>query len=246
MNNNKDKHFQKASMYELLACFYKYTNPELHVHYYHKHLKHMRKAIESQRTQQITPPAMVRVLHASPDSPNVDVYVNETRILRDFPYKSVSNYLSLPPGTYQIDIYPAGTMVSTVLSRKITVKSGQILTLAAAGDAKNLRFVLIEDNPIVPPGQAIARFIHLSPDAPAVDVAVEGGDVLFGNIAFKKSSGAQTLAPMTTNLEVRAANTDTVVLSLPNVQLQPNASYSIYAVGFAEGTPELEALIVNP
>ena len=33
-------------------------------------------------------------------------------------------------------------------------------------------------------GAAQARVVHASPDAPAVDVAVAGGPVLFSNVAF--------------------------------------------------------------
>ena len=43
-------------------------------------------------------PARVRVAHFSPDAPNVDIYVNDDRVLSDVPYKTVSDYLELPPG----------------------------------------------------------------------------------------------------------------------------------------------------
>ena len=41
-----------------------------------------------------TPTAQVRVVHASPDAPNVDVLVNDKIELADVPYKGVSSYLS--------------------------------------------------------------------------------------------------------------------------------------------------------
>ena len=42
--------------------------------------------------------AMVRVLHASPDAPNVDVYADGGKILSDVPFGGLSDYLKVPAG----------------------------------------------------------------------------------------------------------------------------------------------------
>src|SRR5690606_27820043 len=44
--------------------------------------------------------ARVRVVHASPDAPTVDVWVNDALTLENVPFKAVSDYLSVPGGTY--------------------------------------------------------------------------------------------------------------------------------------------------
>ncbi|MCP1159217.1 DUF4397 domain-containing protein [Bacillus infantis] len=253
MSFNRDHHdyFSKASKYDLLAKYYKYSDPALHVAYYYQHLKYIRRAVQSMRMdavqqhESMRQPAMVRVVHASPDAPNVDIYVNGNRILKDFPYKDVSGYLSLPAGKYQIDIYPAGDMVSTVLSKKVTVEGGKSYTLAAAGPAAKLKLLAFEDQPSVPSGETKVRFIHLSPDAPAVDIAVKKGDVIFPNISFRQATQYLGLTPMTVDLEVRVAGSSNTVLSLPGVKLQPNKVYTILAVGTAAGEPPLEALIIE-
>jgi hypothetical protein len=253
MSFNRDQHddFAKANKYGMLAKYYKYSDPALHVAYYYQHLKYMRRAVQMMRMEAIQhheslrQPGMLRVVHASPDAPNVDIYVNGNRILKDFPYKDVSGYLSLPSGNYQIDIYPAGNMVSTVLSRKVTVESGKIYTLAAAGQVSKLKLLAFEDQPTVPSGETKARFIHLSPDAPAVDIAVKKGDVIFPNVSFRQATQYLGLSPMTVDLEVRVAGSSNTVLSLPGVKLQPNKSYSILAVGTAAGDPPIEALIIE-
>jgi hypothetical protein len=245
-----ENHFQKAAMYGMLADFYKYTNPNLHVHYYQKHFKHLQRAIQSGRANG-TPsmsesPARVRILHAAPDAPNVDVYINGMRVLKDFSYKKVTDYLNLPKGKYHIDIYPAGNMIATVISKRVTVDSGKNYTLVAAGSGKNLKLLAFEDSPITPPGEAKVRFVHLSPDAPAVDIAVKSGDVIFPNVSFRKSTEYMGLSPMTVDLEARVSGTKTVALALPNITFRPNTAYTIYAVGFANGTPALEVLILSP
>lgn len=244
---NHQELLQKAAMYDLLSCYYKYSNPTMHTAYYQKHLKYMHKAVQSMHHDMITrnTPARVRVLHASPDAPNVDVYVNENRVLQNFPFKEVSDYLSLPAGKYQIDIYPAGDMVNNVLSRKVAIEGGKQYTVAAADTVKKLRLITLVDEPFVPTGETKVRFVHLSPDAPAVDIAVKNGDVIFSNVAFKQVSKYLPLMPMTVDLEVRLAGTKTVVLPLPALTFRANQVYTAVAVGFADGEPSLEALVLT-
>jgi hypothetical protein len=57
----------------------------------------------------------------------------------------------------------------------------------------------------------------LSPNAPAVDVALTGGAVVFGNKAFKDYTAFTPLDAGTYNLEVRVAGTSTVALPLPGI-----------------------------
>ncbi|MGM0845407.1 MAG: DUF4397 domain-containing protein [Bacillota bacterium] len=241
---NRETYLQKAAMYDLLSMYYKYSNPNLHINFYQKHLKYMHKGIHSMRNQQQDHPAQVRVLHAVPDAPDVDVYVNGNKILSDVSFKDISGFMPLPAGSYHIDIYPAGTSVSTVISKKVTVEAGKIYTLAAVGKGNKLQLLPYVTDPFVPQGETKVRFIHLSPNAPAVDIAVMKGDVIFPKISFKQATDYLGLTPMTVNLEVRAAGTKNTVLSVPNVSLEPNQSYTIFAVGLLNENPELEALLI--
>ena len=53
--------------------------------------------------------AKVRVLHGSPDAPNVDVYANGAAVLTDVPFGAVSDYLEVPAGEYQIQVFATGS-----------------------------------------------------------------------------------------------------------------------------------------
>jgi hypothetical protein len=85
-------------------------------------------------------------------------------------------------------------------------------------------------------GKAHVRFIHLSPDAPAVDIAVVGGPVVFPNSSFKQASAFTPLAAGTYNLEVRVAGTSTVALTLPPITVADGKIYTVFAKGFLSGT----------
>jgi hypothetical protein len=54
-------------------------------------------------------------------------------------------------------------------------------------------------------GQAWVRFFHASPDAPAVDIAVAGGAVLFANVAFNQGTTYLPVPAGTYDLEARVA-----------------------------------------
>jgi hypothetical protein len=237
----------KAALYDLLAGYYKYSNPSMHVHYYQKHLKYMNFALKAQEREMnlSSQPSYVRLLHAAPEAPSVDIYVNANRVLRDVAFKDISDYLTLPSGKYHIDIYPAGTGVNTLISKKVKLEPGKVYTFAAAGTSNKLQLLPYIDDPSIPGGETKLKFIHLSPDAPAVDIGVIGGDTVFSDVSFKKASDYLILTPMTVNLEARKAGTKDKILEIPDVKLSANQPYTLVAVGLAGGTPELEVMLLK-
>lgn len=250
---NQQWYLQKAAKYDLLAQYFKYIDAAQHIAYYHKHLHCLNQAFRMMRTNNTVPAeeahqeqqARVRMFHGSLDAGPLDIYINGTQILKDFSYKEASGYAVLPAGKHQIDIYPAGSMVSTLLSRKITAAADNVYTIAAAGSAAKLKHVILEDQPEVPAGETKVRFVHLSDDAPAVDIGVKNRDVVFPNIAFRQASRYMALTPMTVDLEARVAGTPNAVLSIPRVQFKADQAYTLLAVGSVAKEPELEAIIIS-
>ncbi|MBP2241240.1 hypothetical protein J2Z40_001802 [Cytobacillus eiseniae] len=248
MPQNKS-YFQKADMYDYLSNCYKYTDPNKYITYYKKHLKYRQLAEQSisetrlPEQNGVYKPALIRLIHASIDASEVDIYVNSIRVLKAFPYKEVSTYLPLPAGKYQIDIYPAGNMVSTVLSRKVVIEDGKVYSLIFSGQAKNLKWLAVEGQLFVPRGEAKLRFIHLSNDTPTVDIAVKDRDVIFSNVSYRKATSYLGLSPMNIDLEVRIAGSHNIALPMPEVQLEMNNIYTILLIGSLTDGSELEALM---
>src|SRR5262245_55106815 len=50
--------------------------------------------------------ARLRVVHASPDAPNVDVLVDGKSVLTNVPYATASDYLTVTAGTRRIEVRP--------------------------------------------------------------------------------------------------------------------------------------------
>jgi hypothetical protein len=186
----------------------------------------------------------VRVLHASPDAPAVDVYVNGGEAISDLAFSDITDYVELPAGDYAVQVFPAGANGEgdPVIDATLTLAAGSDYTVAAVGTLAEIEPLVLEDDNSAPPaGSAKVRFVHASPDAPAVDIYAEGAGVVVPNAAFKDASGYLELPADTYNLEVRAAGTDTVALDLPGVTLEAGNVYTAFAVGLLEGEPGLDA-----
>ncbi|WP_121742417.1 DUF4397 domain-containing protein [Natronorubrum halophilum] len=183
--------------------------------------------------------AGVRVAHLSPDAPNVDVWVDGDAVLEDVPYRTVSEYLELPPETYDVMITAAGDADTVVFDDQVEVGDGDY-TIAALGElgeeTQPFEAAVLEDDLSGPGDDARIRLVHASPDAPAVDVTVGDGEtVLFENVAFGDTAAVE-VAPGTYTLEVRAATDDNDGDVVATFDIEPAAGtvYTAFAVGYLE------------
>lgn len=188
----------------------------------------------------------VRVFHAVPNAPAVDVYANDNLIVRNLAYKETSPYLPVPSGNYNIKVYPTGETTNPVIDSKVFVPENSIYTIAAIGELPDISLYPIQE-PISPnnTGMACVRFIHLSPNAPPVDIKLPDGTVVFSNIPYKGMACYTCVPSGTYTFRVTPAGTDDVVLTVPNVRLNANTLYTIYAVGLVGEEPALEAILVT-
>jgi Domain of unknown function (DUF4397) len=188
-----------------------------------------------------TPPiASFGIVHASPDAGNVDVYVGGSIAAQNFPYGSDTGYFAVTPGTYTLQVAPTGTS-TFVINTSVSLAPGLTYSVFAIDSLSSIQAVTVQDDFTTPATDSVrVRFLHFSPNAPAVDIAVSGGSVLFANRTFNDQAANASLANFTTiaagtyNLEVRAAGTSTVVLPAA-VTLEGGKVYTLYAKGFLAG-----------
>jgi hypothetical protein len=190
--------------------------------------------------------ARVRVVHASPDAPAVDVYVNGNETLSDVPFFAASDYLNVPAGSYDFQVTPAGSPAADAVinAQGVALAAGQDYTIVAVNTVANIEPLVLEDNNAAPAaGKAHVRFVHASPDAPAVDIKVAGGPTIFSDIEFKEVGTYTPVDAGTYNLQVTPAGGSDVVLDLPGITLEAGTVYTVFATGLAGGTPALTAEI---
>jgi hypothetical protein len=191
--------------------------------------------------------AQLRVAHLSPDAPAVDVYVGGNRVVTNATSGSVSPYLRLPGGSAAVKVTRAGAGAGApgLLELAVPIAGGRAYTLATAGRLAELQGLVLTDDVATPAaGKAKLRLVHGSPNAPAVDVAVAGGPVLFRDVSFREASDYVEVDAGAYNLEVRPAGQTVVALPVPGVRVQPGVTYTVFGYGLLQGQPPFQALAV--
>lgn len=186
--------------------------------------------------------AQVMVVHASPNAPAVDVRVNNAVALSNVAYPANSNYLAVNAGSTNIKVSPTST-TTNVIDATVDLNANTNYSVFAIDSVNKIKAAVVSDNLATPAsGKAHVRFFHFSANAPAVDIAVAGGPVLFSNRSFNDQSSNASVANFTPldagtyNLEVRVAGTSTVALAVPGVVLTAGKIYTVFAKGFLGGT----------
>lgn len=180
----------------------------------------------------------VLVTHASPDAPGVDLLIDNEKVNSSpLTFPNNTGYLDVETGTRNVKVNVAGTSTS-VINADIMVDENAYYSIFAVDSVASITAIAFEDDLTAPAsGKAHVRFIHLSPDAPAVDVAVaSSGAVVFGDVVFKEGTAFTPLDAGTYNLDVRVAGTSTVALVLPPITLSAGKIYTVFAKGFLAGT----------
>ncbi len=182
--------------------------------------------------------ANVLVTHASPDAPGVDLLVDDSKQNSSaLTFPNNTGYLQVEAGTRNIKVNVTGTS-TTVIEADLDLTKDMNYSVFAVDSVSKISAVVTTDDLTAPAaGKAHVRFIHLSPNAPAVDLAVaSSGAVVFGNKAFKEYTAFSPLDAGTYNLDVRVAGTSTVALVLPAITLEAGKIYTVFAKGFLGGT----------
>jgi hypothetical protein len=187
--------------------------------------------------------AEVRIVHASPDAPAVDIFVDDKALVEGAKFKDVSNSLPLAAGSHKVEVYEAKTKGTkdSIIEATLVVDGGKSYTVAAVNKAENLELQAFTNNKQGTDGKASLRVAHLSPDAPAVNVGPKGAAPLFKDLSFKSISGYQVVNPGSYDLSVSTAD-GKEILSLPGTNLQSGKNYTILAVNTAD---KLETIVLQ-
>jgi len=184
-----------------------------------------------------TDKATVMVVHASPNAPAVDLLVDNNVAGSGLAFPNNTAYLSVDAGTRNVKVNVAGTS-TTVINADLSLTANDSYTVFAVDSVSKISTVVLNDNLAAPAaGKAHVRFVHLSPNAPAVNITLTNGTIVFGNNAFKQATDFTPLDAGTYDLQVRdAATNNTVVLDLPGIALTNGKIYTVFAKGFLGGT----------
>lgn len=184
-------------------------------------------------------PADLRIVHASPDAPAVDIVVNDDfmqPLVPGITFPDFTGFLSVPPATYNVKVVEpmsgltpidanltldAGTTYSAIALD--TLAGGNITALVVADDARRVAT------------EAKVRLIHASPTAGDVDIWVtaEGADITTESpalvaIPLGANTGFLSLAPGTYDVNIAPTGTTTAAITA-TVTIEAGGIYTAIA-----------------
>jgi hypothetical protein len=184
----------------------------------------------------------VRLAHLSPDTPDVDVYLDSVsssakeQVFPGVGYGVMSPYLSLRVGEYAVSMRVAGANPKSppVITTDVVVAAGQAYTVAGVGRHADLGLKVFHDDLSSPAhGKAKVRIIQASIEEPQLNVSLTNGTKIASNVAF---------ATTTSYRQVPAGNWTLVVAPASgrapaklHVDLKPNNVYSLLILDRAFG-----------
>lgn len=116
------------------------------------------------------PEAQVRVIHATPDTPGLDIYQGPNALAFNLDFGAVTSYIPLTPGTYTINADTAGSR-QVLSSAKATFAASTQYTVLLGNSTANLQQITLTDqNQPAPAGQIALRFVNQATRVNAVDI----------------------------------------------------------------------------
>ncbi len=184
-------------------------------------------------------PANLRVVHASPDAPAVDVIANNNfaqPLVPGLAFPAATGFVSVPPGTYNVKVTPAGNPGVIAIDANPAFDAGREYTVMAVGRLASIEPLVLQDDRRRVSTQAKVRIIHGSPSAGAVDIYVvaPGGSIqsatpAFANVAFKANTGYVSLAAGRYDVIVTPTGSKTAAIGPATVTVANGGIYSVAA-----------------
>src|SRR5215213_10901203 len=187
-------------------------------------------ALAQQATPTVTgvPDPTVRVVHASPDAPAINVLVDGQPLAQRVAFGSASEYAALSPGAHQVQVVPTDGG-APIIDQSVTFDGWTSNILAVVGQLANIQLQTnMVDITETESGQARLRVVNAIPDAPTISMGVSGTDEpLVDGVQFPNASDYQNINPGTYDLDVRNNDSGETLLAVPGIQVEAGQVYDL-------------------
>ncbi len=183
--------------------------------------------------------ARIALMISSPEANEVSFFVKDKKFsTAPLLYNTIVNYITVSEGSQEL--FFKNKDASLVVNQlTANLKSEGNYTLIFADKSPKTAMFLIEDDLSDPEkDKAKVRFANLSPDAPALDLYVNGKlETTLSNKEFKQTSAFQNIDPGTTlKFELKEHGKTEVLATLENFHILSSKIYTIWARGLKEST----------
>ena len=182
----------------------------------------------------------VRVGHLSPDTKAVDVRLTSfsggqvVQELDGVTYGQVSPYKELPNGRYIVSMTASGASASAkpVITKTITVATGNPISVVAYGPNKHLRTAVFQDDLSTPAaGQAKIRLFQAATVTKSVTVKTTTGTTIAKDATFGSASGYASVGSGAWKLDL----TSKKITSTASVDLASGSTNTLFVLDNASG-----------
>lgn len=180
----------------------------------------------------LPPVAYVSLYQASPNSPDLNIILDDKVISNGFEYADQTGYLRFLTGNRTLAFGPSGAD-NVVIDTTMTFEENKAYSVFVVDEYEDVDVLVLSDNTDTPAeGKAKVRFLNLSPDAPEVSLKeADSTSALFEGQAFKEASEFVEVDAGKYSFEVNDASGD-VKLSVPNATLLNGFSYTVLVRGY--------------
>ncbi|SMD12731.1 DUF4397 domain-containing protein [Pedobacter nyackensis] len=177
--------------------------------------------------------AYLNLINASPTVGTFNIYLDKNLINQNgaVAFNGSTGYSQTSPGSHSVKFTTAS--MQNVITKNITLEANTINSLFLIDKGENIDFFKIKDNlGNLASAKAFVRFINLSPNAPALNLAVKEGEVVISDKAYKTSSEFIEIEPKAYVFQIKDKATGTTAKAeLESVELKAGKSYTIIATG---------------
>jgi hypothetical protein len=194
------------------------------------------------------PSARIQTIHTIID-PTVDVWIynpffGDSLVSDNFVFRTASPFLDVPAGIgLEIGVAPENSTsyFESIFNVSQAFTAGRLYCAFVKGDINDLsslEYILDENarETAVNPSLVDISMFHASPDAPAVDIAVQNGPTLFSNVSYGQFTPYASVAPGAYVVDVKPAGTNDVVASYKaDLSGLQGGAVRIFASGYLSG-----------
>jgi hypothetical protein len=183
--------------------------------------------------------SFLNITNASPGLGTYNVYVDQAKANPGaLSFGGNIPYISPAPGSHNVKFTTASSTES-LIAKDINLEANAAHSLFLVGKPGALDYLVIKDElGNISSDKAFIRFINLSPNAPALDLAVKDGDTIIPDKSYKASSKFTEVEAKTYVFQIKANATGTTVPSvdLSSMEFKAGRSYTILAMGLLDHT----------
>jgi hypothetical protein len=200
-------------------------------------------------------PADLRVVHASPDAPAVDVVVNDdflNPVVSDLAFPDFTGFLSVPPATYNMKVADSATQSVIAINADLDLEAGTRYTVLAVGPLASIEPLVAFDDPRPVATEAKVRIIHASPTAQNVDIYVTapGADIAtlaptLTSVPFKANTGFLSLPAGSYDVTVTPTGTKTAAIGPATITVANGGIYTAVARDAVGGGAPLGLILLD-